>query len=99
MPTECMQDSLDFGTVEGRRVEGAFDGGAITSDGGALLLGGTDKAIGLIRTDNPSVSTGQPRVFGERECPAVSTTAVTHDTGAGDISSQTFTAAIPSARV
>lgn len=27
---------------------GAFDGGAITSDGGALLLGATDKAIGLI---------------------------------------------------
>jgi hypothetical protein len=48
MTTECIQDSLDFGTVEGRRVVGAFDGGAITSDGGALLLGATDKAIGLI---------------------------------------------------
>jgi hypothetical protein len=48
MPTECIQDSLDFGTVEGRRVVGAFDGGAITSDGGALLLGATDKAIGLV---------------------------------------------------
>ena len=48
MPTECIQDSLDFGTVEGRRVVGAFDGGAITSDGGGLLLGATDKAIGLI---------------------------------------------------
>ena len=48
MTTECSQDSLDFGTVEGRRVVGAFDGGAITSDGGALLLGATDKAIRLI---------------------------------------------------
>ena len=48
MTTECRQDSLDFGTVEGRRVVGAFDGGAITSDGGALLLGATDKAIRLI---------------------------------------------------
>jgi hypothetical protein len=48
MTTECIQDSLDFGTVEGRRVVGAFDGGAITSDGGALLLGAADKAIGLI---------------------------------------------------
>ncbi|MDX2156079.1 MAG: hypothetical protein SFW09_06160, partial [Hyphomicrobiaceae bacterium] len=47
-PTECIQDSLDFGTVEGRRVVGAFDGGAITSDGGALLLGATDKAIRLV---------------------------------------------------
>jgi hypothetical protein len=48
MTTECSQDSLDFGTVDGRRVVGAFDGGAITSDGGALLLGATDKAIRLI---------------------------------------------------
>lgn len=48
MTTECTQDSLDFGTVEGRRVVGAFDGGAMTSDGGALLLGATDKAIRLI---------------------------------------------------
>ena len=48
MPTECSQDSFDFGTVEGRAVVGAFDGGAITSDGGALLLGATDKAIGLV---------------------------------------------------
>ncbi|MGE0769008.1 MAG: IS1380 family transposase [Hyphomicrobiaceae bacterium] len=48
MPTECSQDSFDFGTVEGRQVVGAFDGGAITSDAGALLLGQTDKAIGLV---------------------------------------------------
>jgi len=48
MTTECIQDSLDFGTVDGRRVVGAFDGGAITSDGGALLLGAADKAIRLM---------------------------------------------------
>jgi Transposase DDE domain group 1 len=47
MPTECSQDSFAFGTVEGRVVVGAFDGGQITSDAGALLLGQTDKAIGL----------------------------------------------------
>jgi hypothetical protein len=34
--------------VAGRRVEAAFDGGTITSDAGALLLGATDRAIGLI---------------------------------------------------
>jgi hypothetical protein len=39
---------FDFGSVEGRRVVAAFDGGAVTSDAGALLLGATDKAIGLI---------------------------------------------------
>ena len=27
MPTDCSQDSFDFGTVEGRRVVSAFDGG------------------------------------------------------------------------
>lgn len=48
MPTECSQDSFDFGTVEGRQVVGALDGGAITSDAGALLLGQTDTAIYLL---------------------------------------------------
>jgi hypothetical protein len=48
MATECRQDSFDFGTVEVRRVVGAFDGGVISSDGGALLLGATDAAIGLV---------------------------------------------------
>ena len=48
MPTQCCQDSLNFGTVEGRKVVAAFDGGAITSDAGALLLGATDKAIRLV---------------------------------------------------
>ena len=48
MATECRQDLLDFGTVEGRSVVGAFDGGVISSDAGALLLGATDKAIRLI---------------------------------------------------
>ena len=48
MPTDCSQDSFDFGTVEGRQVVGAFDGGQITSDAGALLLGQTNKAIRLV---------------------------------------------------
>jgi hypothetical protein len=36
-----------FAPVEGREVVAAFDGGAITSDAGALLLGATDHAIRL----------------------------------------------------
>jgi Transposase DDE domain group 1 len=48
MPTECSQDSFDFGTVARRQVVGAFDGGTITSDAGALLLGQTDNAIRLV---------------------------------------------------
>jgi hypothetical protein len=48
MPTECIADSFGFAPVEGRRVEASFDGGTITSDAGGLLLGSTDRAIGLI---------------------------------------------------
>ena len=47
MPAECSAPQFEFGVVEGRRVVAAFDGGAVTSDAGALLLGATDKAIGL----------------------------------------------------
>jgi hypothetical protein len=47
MPTECSTEQLEFAPVEGRRVVAAFDGGAITSDAGALLLGQTDRAIRL----------------------------------------------------
>jgi hypothetical protein len=48
MPTDCSQDSFDFGTVEGHRVVGAFDGGQITSHADGLLLGASNKAIHLI---------------------------------------------------
>jgi len=48
MPTECSADLLGFAPVEGRRVEAAFDGGLQSSEAGALLLGATDRAIGLI---------------------------------------------------
>jgi Transposase DDE domain group 1 len=47
MPTECSADLFGFAPVEGREVVAAFDGGAITSDAGALLLGVADRAIGL----------------------------------------------------
>ena len=47
MPTECNPELFEFAPVEGRRVVAAFDGGAITSDAGALLLGQADRAIRL----------------------------------------------------
>jgi hypothetical protein len=49
MPTECSGDLFGFAPVEGREVVAAFDGGAITSDAGALLLGATDRAIGMMK--------------------------------------------------
>ena len=48
MPTECSPDFFGFEPVEGREVVAAFDGGAITSDAGALLLGATDRAIHMM---------------------------------------------------
>ena len=47
MPTECSADLFGFAPVEGREVVAAFDGGAISSDGGALLLGAADRAIAM----------------------------------------------------
>lgn len=48
MPTECSADLFGFAPVEGREVVAAFDGGAISSDAGALLLGAADRAINLM---------------------------------------------------
>jgi hypothetical protein len=47
VPTECIPTLFGFAPVEGCQVVAAFDGGAITSDAGALLLGETDRAIRL----------------------------------------------------
>ncbi len=48
MPTQCSAEALSFAPVAGRAVVADFDGGAITSDAGALLLGATDRAIRLV---------------------------------------------------
>ena len=63
MPTDCSQDSFDFGTVEHRRVVGAFDGGDITSDAGAMLLGQTEKAIRLVSRLADSFQDGRSPAF------------------------------------
>lgn len=48
MRTECSAKTFEFARVESRAVVAAFDGGAVTSDAGSLLLGATDRAIGLV---------------------------------------------------
>jgi len=48
MQTECSADLFGFARVDGRAVVAAFDGGKMSSDAGALLLGAADRAIGLI---------------------------------------------------
>ncbi len=47
MPTHCSQTEMNFGSSGGRKLVGAFDGGAITSNGGVVLLAAADKRIGL----------------------------------------------------
>src|ERR1700719_4724646 len=48
MRTECRADLFGFVPVEGRAVVAAFDGGKMTSEGGGMLLGATERAIGLV---------------------------------------------------
>jgi len=49
MPTECSRDLFGYEVVAGRQVVAGFDGGEVTSDAGALLLGAANRAIGLVR--------------------------------------------------
>jgi hypothetical protein len=46
--TECTQSQLEFEGHFSRRVIAQFDGGQMTSDGGALLLREADRRIGLL---------------------------------------------------
>jgi hypothetical protein len=49
MQTECSATLFEFEAVERRSVVAGFDGGDITSNAGALLLGQVDRGLGLIR--------------------------------------------------
>lgn len=46
--TECKPEQLSFGNLGRREVVASFDGGRLSSDGGALLLSEVDARIGLI---------------------------------------------------
>ena len=48
MPTQCNQESFEFHPLGRREVRGRFDGGAITSDAGGLLLREVEKRTGII---------------------------------------------------
>jgi hypothetical protein len=49
MQTECTPKLFEFEAVERRSVVAGFDGGAITSNAGGLLLGQVDRGLGLVR--------------------------------------------------
>lgn len=46
--TECSQSSFGFEALGAREIVARFDGGAISSDGGALLLRQTDRRLNLL---------------------------------------------------
>lgn len=52
MSTQCISESFVLSSVEGRRVMAGFDGGVVTLDAGALLLG----AFEIGRFDHGSFS-------------------------------------------
>ena len=52
MRTECTPVRIEFKGLGRRRVQGAFDGGHISSDGGAVLLHEVDLRLGI--TERPA---------------------------------------------
>jgi Transposase DDE domain group 1 len=48
MQTECSAEPMLFARLDRRELVADFGGGAISSDAGALLLGATDRVIGLV---------------------------------------------------
>ncbi len=49
MATECIQKSFGFHPLKQREIRAQFDGGAITTEGGGLLLREVEKRIGIVR--------------------------------------------------
>ena len=49
MPTECTPRLFAFEEVEGKAVVAGFDGGEITSNAGALLLGQVDRGVSVVK--------------------------------------------------
>src|ERR1019366_2568194 len=49
MQTDCSAKRFEFEAVDRKLVTANFDGGTITSNAGALLLGQLDKGLGLVR--------------------------------------------------
>jgi Transposase DDE domain group 1 len=75
MPPDWSDTQLNFEGFAGRQVVGAFDGGAVTSNAGALLLREADRVIGLTAKvaryfrdsrDPDSVIHGVPALVGQR---------------------------------
>ena len=67
MPTECTPTLFEFEAVERRFVVAGFDGGDITSNAGALLLGQVDRGLGLMRRFAACFTDRRNRCFVEHQ--------------------------------
>ena len=67
MPTQCSAALFGFAPVERRAVVAGFDGGRMTSDAGALLLGATDRATGLVERFAACFTDGRAATLIEHE--------------------------------
>src|SRR5260221_1316463 len=67
MPTECTPTLFEFEAVERRAVVASFDGGDITSNAGALLLGQVDRGLGLMRRFAACFTDRRNPCFGEHQ--------------------------------
>ena len=56
MPTHCSPTGMAFGRAGGRELVAAFDGGRVTSEAGALLLGAT---VILTSSDDAKLARGR----------------------------------------
>jgi hypothetical protein len=67
--TECIQSSFGFEGPGRREIVASFDGGTISSDGGAFLLHQTDKRLNLIRRLAESFLDGRNQALVEHSIP------------------------------
>ena len=48
--TKCTQEPLRFPSFDRRLVEGGFEGGNVSSDGGVMLIRQADRFLGLCQS-------------------------------------------------
>ena len=65
--TDCNQSSFEFGTRGKREVTARFDGGTISSDGGAVLLQQTDRRLNLLERFSRSFLDGRNQALVEHK--------------------------------
>ena len=53
---ECNELEFELPGFSGRKIEGNFEGGNVSSDGGLVLLRQVDRWIGLTKTLRPAIA-------------------------------------------